>query len=135
MIKMAVVHVAGPKMTPEYRFSIENQPGGLEAFQAKVNERTEAEMAELDRLIAEGYEKFDAQKFAFSDGEAIIYLLRKREPSRYVIEQAWLDRPLGDPGQWHPVSNIDYGSYQEAWNSMQSLTKGVHEYRIREVQC
>lgn len=132
MIKMAVVHVAGPRMTPEYKFAVETSPGGLEAFQSKVNERTEAEMAELDRLIAEGYEKFDAQKFSFSDGEAIIYLLRKPNPPEYVIEKEWADRPTGSPQEWEPVG-APYTSYKDALTAMQALAKGFYTYRIRSV--
>ncbi len=130
---MAVVHVSGPKMTPEYRFSIENQPGGLEAFQVKVNERTEAEMAELDQLIAEGYEKFDAQKFSFSDGEAIIYLLRKPNPPEYIVERELPERQIGHPQEWEPVGE-PYTTYRDALKTMQTLVDGSsNNYRIRGV--
>lgn len=131
MIKMAVVHVSGPKMTPEYRFTVENQPGGMAAFQNKVNERTMAEMAELNALIADGYEKFDAQKFTFSDGEAIIYLMHKPDPPLYVVERFCLDHPIGT-GDWEQVGE-GYADYKAALKAKQELPTADYNYRIREV--
>jgi len=134
MIKMSVVHVSGPKMTPEYRFTVENQPGGMAAFQDKITERTVTEMAELNTLISEGYEKFDAQKFTFSDGEAIIYLLYKPDPTKYVVESRWLttdEKPDWEPAP-DPYMFDDSNAAFERQRDLSTISRD-YQFRVRSV--
>ena len=119
MLKIAMIHISGPKMDGMQRQMLEMREGGLEGYRDKLAKRTEEELAELNTLISEGYEKFDSQIADFADGQAIVYVLRKADSPGFVIEHGSMEDELG-ARDWKRLPET-YADYQSAWNACQRM--------------